>query len=296
MSRLPIPGSDANTWGDILNEFLAQEHNTDGSQKPLAQSKITDLAAKVDATRTVNGHALSSNVVITKSDVGLASVDNTSDVNKPVSNPQQAAIDADRARLSTIENGDYVFTKLKFPNVTITDEANPLVNAVQFGEDASGVLKDQHISSADQLGTGMAAGITMNPGTANGLNQNGAPLRLAVGISTGSGTGGGVVILTSGPGVSGVQQNIQQSAWYFWGGELLRALTPATDNTQDLGYDVLRIANVKMGGYIQATKTTDPAAPAANTGRTYFRDNGSGKMQFCVQFPTGGVQVLATEP
>lgn len=40
----------------------------------------------------------------------------------------------------------------------------------------------------------------------------------------------------------------------------------------------------------------DPAAPAANAGRMYFRDNGGGKTQLCVRFNTGAVQVLATEP
>ena len=45
MSRLPISGSDTNTWGDILNDYLSVEHNTDGSQKPLPQSKVTNLTA-----------------------------------------------------------------------------------------------------------------------------------------------------------------------------------------------------------------------------------------------------------
>lgn len=42
--------------------------------------------------------------------------------------------------------------------------------------------------------------------------------------------------------------------------------------------------------------SADPAAPAASNGRFYFKDNGSGKTQFCVRFPTGSVQILATEP
>src|SRR5579859_3830704 len=33
MSRLPIPGSDDGTWGNILNDFLDVEHNADGSLK-----------------------------------------------------------------------------------------------------------------------------------------------------------------------------------------------------------------------------------------------------------------------
>lgn len=38
MSRLPTPGGDENTWGTILNDFLAASHNTDGSLKPSAIS------------------------------------------------------------------------------------------------------------------------------------------------------------------------------------------------------------------------------------------------------------------
>jgi hypothetical protein len=53
----------------------------------------TDLAGKVATTRTVNGHALSADVTVTKSDVGLGNADNTSDANKPVSTAQQTALD-----------------------------------------------------------------------------------------------------------------------------------------------------------------------------------------------------------
>lgn len=42
----------------------------------------TQLDAKVPTTRTVNGHALSGNVTVTASDVGLGNVDNTSDSTK----------------------------------------------------------------------------------------------------------------------------------------------------------------------------------------------------------------------
>lgn len=36
MARLPVPGSDENTWGNVLNDFLAQAHNTDGTIKDSA--------------------------------------------------------------------------------------------------------------------------------------------------------------------------------------------------------------------------------------------------------------------
>ena len=39
-----------------------------------------------------------------------------------------------------------------------------------------------------------------------------------------------------------------------------------------------------------------PQNPPANTARLFARDNGAGKTQLCVIFPSGGVQTLATEP
>ena len=39
-ARLPTPGSDDGTWGDVLNDFLNVEHNADGTLK-----KAADLAS-----------------------------------------------------------------------------------------------------------------------------------------------------------------------------------------------------------------------------------------------------------
>lgn len=64
MARLPTPGSDAGTWGDILNEYLLVSHNSDGSLKPSA-APVRSVAGKTG------------DVTVTKSDVGLSSVLNT---------------------------------------------------------------------------------------------------------------------------------------------------------------------------------------------------------------------------
>jgi hypothetical protein len=48
--------------------------------------------------------------------------------------------------------------------------------------------------------------------------------------------------------------------------------------------------------FIEMEEITDPVAPAANRSRLYTRDNGAGKTQIVVRFPTGAVQVIATEP
>lgn len=48
--------------------------------------------SRVPTSRTVNSKALTSNITLDKSDVGLGNVDNTSDVNKPVSSATQTAL------------------------------------------------------------------------------------------------------------------------------------------------------------------------------------------------------------
>lgn len=72
------------------------------------------LQALVPNTRTVAGRPLSADITLSKIDVGLASVDNTSDVNKPVSTAQQTALNAkvntaDVAGLNTVGWGRAVF-------------------------------------------------------------------------------------------------------------------------------------------------------------------------------------------
>lgn len=71
----------------------------------------TALAGKVGTEITVNGHALSGNVTVTKGDIGLGNVDNTSDANKPVSTAQQAALDAKADKSNVLEkDGTAPFT------------------------------------------------------------------------------------------------------------------------------------------------------------------------------------------
>lgn len=57
-----------------------------------------------------------------------------------------------------------------------------------------------------------------------------------------------------------------------------------------------QIRSLIYTGFRDYTLIADPPAPGKNIGREYTRDNGSGKVQLAVRFPTGAVQVLATEP
>jgi hypothetical protein len=47
MARLPIPGSDDGSWGNVLNDFLDVSHASDGTLKA---SAVTDAGAASDAT------------------------------------------------------------------------------------------------------------------------------------------------------------------------------------------------------------------------------------------------------
>lgn len=55
MARLPTPGGDDGTWGGVLNEFLNQSHNLDGSLK---SSAVTLAGAEqISKKGTPNGYA-----------------------------------------------------------------------------------------------------------------------------------------------------------------------------------------------------------------------------------------------
>jgi hypothetical protein len=64
MSRLPVPGSDNDIWGSILNDFLDVSHNVDGS----LQAKAITLAGGV--TSVNNNAATDGNVTLSAADIG----------------------------------------------------------------------------------------------------------------------------------------------------------------------------------------------------------------------------------
>jgi hypothetical protein len=78
-TRLPTPGGDNGDWGDILNAYLSVSLASDGTLNPGVvtntqldssnQQAITKANNSVQTTTTVNGHALSSNITLSASDV-----------------------------------------------------------------------------------------------------------------------------------------------------------------------------------------------------------------------------------
>lgn len=111
-----------------------------------------DISGKVDKTTTVNGHALDSNITITKGDIGLGNVDNTSDLNKPISTAVQTALDG---KLST--------------SVTTMPNPNPIkiqVKEVDLIEYDGSAVKTINLTSSDNITiTSSGSTITIGGGT-----------------------------------------------------------------------------------------------------------------------------------
>ena len=62
MARLPVPGSDNGTWGDILNAYLSVEHNADGTLKTVPLTKGGTGATDAATARTNLGLSIGTNV------------------------------------------------------------------------------------------------------------------------------------------------------------------------------------------------------------------------------------------
>lgn len=128
---------------------------------------VPSLSDKVSNTRTVNGHALSSDVVVTKGDVGLGAVNNTSDADKPVSTDTQTALNAK----APLNNPTFTGT------VTVPTPANDTDAATKAYVDSNGgggsddaLLKANNLSDLTNAGTartnlGLGGSATLAVGT-----------------------------------------------------------------------------------------------------------------------------------
>ena len=119
MTRLPQPGADTGYWGEILNEYLLEEHNSDGSHKvghilgtpteaghvlvsdpstsqQVSWQTIVQLLPSGGPSQVLqkasSGDGTVTWVTMTRANVGLGNVDNTADIDKPISTAQQAAL------------------------------------------------------------------------------------------------------------------------------------------------------------------------------------------------------------
>ncbi|USN96944.1 MAG: hypothetical protein H6797_02000 [Candidatus Nomurabacteria bacterium] len=146
MARLPTPGGDTGNWGSILNNFLEQIHAPDGKLKTdsvtsdaiapnaidsisIADGSITEtlldtaVQTKLNATAPVTSVAAKTGAVsLTKTDVGLDQVDNTSDATK----------NAATATLTNKTLTDPKVSTIKDTNNNTILSLSPAANAVNY--------------------------------------------------------------------------------------------------------------------------------------------------------------------
>lgn len=172
----------------IVGKGLSTEDFTSAEKTNLGNQSGTntgdqDLSGLALKTTTVNGHALSSNVTVTKSDVGLGNADNTSDVNKPISTATQSALDGKFA-IPSGSTAQYVRgdgSLASFPSIPSLPIAVSNVTGLQTALDGKAALVHTHISTdiTDTTSVGRSVMMAANVGAA----------RTAIGAGTSSFSG-----------------------------------------------------------------------------------------------------------
>lgn len=239
MARLPLPGSDSGTWGSILNDFLLQEHNPDGTLKIRSSG-------------------------LTKNQVGLGNVDNTSDADKPVSTAQQTAIDAKVA--NTITSGvtnvapsqDSVFQALS----TKADLADIVGSGALFAPRWQAALASANTTqvSAIFVGSSTTAGSNATPLTSRYVDQLGNLLHKQ--FNTGAATGGRHILFSDTGWTTGGTSVVDTSDLANYS----RAMSPGATITRTIpnatGFDIYFVQGLGQGAF---TVTIDGGTPTTVT-------------------------------
>ena len=141
-------------------------------------SSQTDLQAALDAKqddlisgtniKTIEGQSLlgSGNIDLTKSDVGLSNVDNTSDANKPISTATQTALDAKQNTITLTTTGTSGSSTLVGSTLNIPNYTTDISGLVPYTGATANVDLGTHKLTASDLvvnhasGSGVAASIT----------------------------------------------------------------------------------------------------------------------------------------
>ena len=132
---------------------LGDVDNTSDVNKPVSKAQQAALDAVKDELKqnidsnkettdnyTINGYKISENPVLDKEDIGLSEVDNTSDLNKPISTATQEALDVLISGLKAINDS------LAQPNGIATLDSNGKLVQAQIPKEAINVLEGKYIN------------------------------------------------------------------------------------------------------------------------------------------------------
>jgi hypothetical protein len=182
-------------WVDATDAWTSSEHINLASGKSL----YLNSTLLKDATETLTNKTLTSPVIntptgITKSDVGLANVDNTTDANKPVSTATQTALDLKLASATaattyaplasptftgtvTLPSGTVTSTMIADGTIADADinasaaialsklATDPLARANHTGSQAASTISDFNEAAQDAVGTILSGDLVYNDST-----------------------------------------------------------------------------------------------------------------------------------
>lgn len=120
MARLPVPGSDEGRWGDILNNFLLQTHNSDGTLKPIDLSVIKGLVDELNkklSSADISGKA-DDNRVVHK--------DTAETITGALTFPEQAARTGQLVLYSVNDPGGFVQKNIVFRDQGVLSRGGPV--------------------------------------------------------------------------------------------------------------------------------------------------------------------------
>lgn len=144
MSRLPIPGQDEGTWGDVLNDYLSQSIDPDGTLKPSAVSS----AAPVSSVNTKTGAVTlaASDVGALPTSTGLAGLADTA-----------AASGASDSQVLAYNGTSHQWVPATVSSSTVPDATTSSKGIVELAGDLAGTATAPVIASAAVTGAKIAA-------------------------------------------------------------------------------------------------------------------------------------------
>lgn len=133
---------------------------------PVSSPQNEELAKKVDKTTTVNGHSLSGNITLTKNDINLNNVNNTADLDKPVSIPQQEALDLKADGLITAKALSEVIELIKDNELSTAESINEIARKVLYLETSE---QERVNAATEQINQAVANLASLSPS----IDENG---------------------------------------------------------------------------------------------------------------------------